>query len=230
LSANKNLIQPDYILIDGNQIFYRMRKSRRAKRLQMRIVHRSLELIIPYKLSVEEGKRFLHSKREWISKNVNLLVKHSQKYFLFGSEIIIEQTYNLFAKKHSFRKKDNLLFIESPQGSPITKNDLFSVYRKHAAKNYLPQRAMILSLKYGFEVKKVSVRKQKSRWGSCSSKGTISLNDRLIEHREEVIDYVIIHELSHLVHMNHSPKFWALVQKHCPNYKLLKRQLKIEGA
>jgi len=90
--------------------------------------------------------------------------------------------------------------------------------------------AKILSLKYGFEVKKVSVRKQKSRWGSCSSKGTISLNDRLIEHREEVIDYVIIHELSHLVHMNHSPKFWALVQKHCPNYKLLKRQLKIEGA
>ena len=229
MSAYKNLFLPDYILIGSNQIYYRIRKSARAKRLQMRIINNSLELIVPSRIPVEEGKRFLHTRREWINKNINLLSQKSKKYFLFGNEIIIEQTYDLFAKKHTFRKIDNMLFIEIPQDSSITKDDLFSVYRKNAAKKYLPRRAMMLSLRFGFEVKKVSVRKQKSRWGSCSSKGTISLNDRLLEHKEEVIDYVIIHEFCHLIHMNHSQKFWALVQKYCPDYKLLKKQLKNSG-
>ncbi len=225
--ANKNLFQPDYIIIGGEQIFYTVRKSSRAKRLQMRIVNNSLELIIPTRVPIEEGKRFLHIRREWISKNLKYLIVQPKKYFLFGIKTIIEQSFNLFAKKHTFRKKENILFIESPQDSTITKDDLFSVYRKHAAKIYLPQRTLNLAGRFGFEVKRVTVRKQKSRWGSCSSKGTISLNDRLLEHNEKVIDYVIIHELCHLVYMNHSQKFWLLVEKYCPDYKQLKRQLKL---
>ncbi|MBZ0198421.1 MAG: M48 family metallopeptidase [Ignavibacteriaceae bacterium] len=225
--ANKILIQPDYILLGEHKIFYTVRKSSRAKQLQMRIVNNSLELIIPHRVSVEEGKRFLHTRREWINKNINLLKKQEKKNSLFGNEINIEQSFNLFRKRHTFKKKDNTLFIESPQGSSLTVDDLFTVYRKHSAKIYLPQRTFLLARRLGLTVKRVSVRRQKSRWGSCSSKGTISLNDRLLEHKEAVIDYVIIHELCHLVHMNHSAKFWTLVEQYCPEYKMLKRQLKI---
>jgi len=70
-------------------------------------------------------------------------------------------------------------------------------------------------------------RMMKSKWGVCNRLSkTITLNTHLIEHRIEVIDYVIIHELAHLVHFNHSKSFWNLVAKYCPNYKLLRKELK----
>jgi hypothetical protein len=70
------------------------------------------------------------------------------------------------------------------------------------------------------------VRNQKSRWGSCSRRGTISLNWRLIQAPPFVCDYIILHELSHLKEMNHSARFWHEVERVCPDYKMAERWLK----
>ncbi|MFA6252919.1 MAG: M48 family metallopeptidase [Patescibacteria group bacterium] len=74
--------------------------------------------------------------------------------------------------------------------------------------------------------KKISVRNQKSRWGSCSSKGNLNFNYRLCLLPSELADYIIVHELCHLQEMNHSQHFWLLVAQTQPNYRLLKKQLK----
>jgi len=72
----------------------------------------------------------------------------------------------------------------------------------------------------------LKIRKMKTRWGVCSKKKIITLNSELIKYSVQTIDYVIIHELSHFIHFNHSKKFWALVSKYCPNYKLIRKSLK----
>lgn len=77
---------------------------------------------------------------------------------------------------------------------------------------------MELAALHGIGVARVSVRNQRSRWGSCSRRGTISLNWRLIQTPEEVRDYIILHELPHRRHMNHSLRFWQEVERLCPGY------------
>lgn len=78
-----------------------------------------------------------------------------------------------------------------------------------------------------FEYPNLKIRKMKSRWGVCNKKNmTITLNSNLIRYSIDKLDYVIIHELSHFIHFNHSKEFWTLVEKYCPNYKEIKKMLK----
>lgn len=98
------------------------------------------------------------------------------------------------------------------------------------AKIELPARTWELAAVTGVEVKLVSVRNQRSRWGSCSANGTISLNWRLVQTPDFVRDYIIYHELMHLREMNHSARFWARVEEVCPNWREAERWLKRNGS
>jgi predicted metal-dependent hydrolase len=94
------------------------------------------------------------------------------------------------------------------------------------AKRELPVRLLELALMHGLPVARISVRSQKWRWGSCSRSGHICLNWRLVQLPEAVRDYVLIHELMHLKRMDHSPRFWRLVEQACPDYRTLRRRLR----
>lgn len=106
----------------------------------------------------------------------------------------------------------------------LLKKHLMNFYHEKAI-NHLNQRLRILSKLTGLYPKRVSYRNQKTRWGSCTSVGNINLNWKLVAFEPDLIDYVIIHELCHLIHPNHSRRFWSLVSSHCPNFKLLDKQL-----
>ena len=98
------------------------------------------------------------------------------------------------------------------------------------AKIELPARAWELAATVGVEVKQVTVRNQRSRWGSCSATGTISLNWRLVQTPDSVRDYIVYHELMHLREMNHSERFWARVEEVCPPWREAELWLKRNGS
>ena len=90
----------------------------------------------------------------------------------------------------------------------------------------LPPRVLELASLHQLTVRRVTVRDQKSRWGSCSRRGTISLNWRLVQTPIQVRDYIILHELMHLREMNHSARYWREVERVCPDYLAAERWLK----
>jgi len=110
-----------------------------------------------------------------------------------------------------------------------TQGDLRPAIQKHMralASEELPLRVMELASHHGINVSRVSVRNQKSRWGSCSRRGTVSLNWRLMQAPGFVRDYIILHELAHRRQMNHSKKFWQEVERLFPDYLQAERWLK----
>ncbi|MDR3125732.1 MAG: M48 family metallopeptidase [Candidatus Nomurabacteria bacterium] len=111
-----------------------------------------------------------------------------------------------------------------PQIKHYSESEIKQIRRK--AHEFLPARVDFLARRHGFRYAKVSLRNQKTRWGSCSSKNNLSLNIALVLLRPELIDYVILHELAHTKHKNHSADFWRCLENVLPNYKNLRRELK----
>ena len=98
-----------------------------------------------------------------------------------------------------------------------------------AEKQDIPRRVARVAALVGVSYGRITIRAQKSRWGSCSGKGNLNFNCLLMLLPPEIIDYVVVHELCHRKEMNHSPKFWAHVERILPNYRTLKQQLKNLG-
>ena len=94
------------------------------------------------------------------------------------------------------------------------------------AKKIFPERTAYFAERMGVTYNRITIREQKTRWGSCSSKGNLNYNYQLYYLPEELLDYVVIHELAHRRHMNHSADFWAEVEKYCPDYKVQRKRLK----
>lgn len=215
------------ILINQKSISYNLRYSRKARYMRLQISRGSnLELVLPRGYELADAERFVRQKSDWISKHLRPAKDEKEKYLLLGKEIKIVQVYEMFARKHKLILEGNELKIVSPTGSKIDIKKIYNIWIKNFAKACLPERVRSLANKYGFKINKVAIRNQKTRWGSCSAKGNLSFNLNLVKYRKEIVDYVIIHELCHLIEMNHSKKFWLLVEKVCLDYKILRKELK----
>ncbi len=111
-------------------------------------------------------------------------------------------------------------------GIEFTIKEEFRKYLRNKAKTYLPKRLEEIAQQFGYKYNKVALKFMKSRWGSCSYKNNINLNISLVTLENELIDYVLLHELVHTVEKNHGEAFWARVLIHMPDARIRRRALK----
>jgi hypothetical protein len=107
---------------------------------------------------------------------------------------------------------------------PATRKDYLK--HKELAREIAKKKLEYFNQFYGFSVGKISIRNQKTRWGSCSKDGNLSFSYRIIYLPEKLSDYIVVHELCHIGQFNHSKNFWALVEKMVPEYKKIRKEIK----
>lgn len=206
----------------------KIRKNKLARSVKLSVgVDGSLRASIPYYSPEFAVRRLVNGNRDEIRK---MLATHNAKNSYQDGDLI-GKTHTLFLRKFSgeeikISNEGNQILIQIPQGlafeNPLVQSEIRKTVSKilrKQAKAYLPRRITFLAEKYNFEFTKLRLSHTRTRWGSCSSSGTISLNIALMNLPHHLIDYVIIHELCHTRQMNHSQLFWKEVERYDPEYK-----------
>lgn len=133
-------------------------------------------------------------------------------------------------KKINIEIIDNIFFIYKPFDMQINVTEVLNNFKKLECQKYINTRIKYFLKNYTFNfnilLNKISYKNQKTKWGSCSSKRNLNFNYNIIEKSPDIIDYLIVHELSHTIFMNHSKNFWNYVGQIIPNYKILEEKLK----
>ncbi|MEI6054046.1 MAG: SprT family zinc-dependent metalloprotease [Candidatus Saccharibacteria bacterium] len=212
-----------------------IRRSQMASQVKLRVapdgtLHASLPIYAPTFLV----KGLLNTSRDKIRQ----MLAQAKPEYSYSNGMQIGKSHTLIIQPSnnidfSVSRHGQQIIVKMPQGesanSPIIsrkiRDTIISALRIEA-KSYLPRRLSFLADKFNFDYSKVKFSHASGRWGSCSSKGTISLNIALMKLPFELIDYIIIHELSHTKQMNHGKDFWSLVASADPKYKLHRHTLK----
>ena len=166
-------------------------------------------------------------------KSLSLEVKADGRVLLRAPLWAGQRQLKAFAEKNRdwiARKQEEarLRREETSAALPLTEEELKALQKR--GRVLFAERAARYAPLVGVDFGRISVRKQHSKWGSCSSQGKLSFNCLLLLAPEEVLDYVVVHELCHRLEMNHSPRFWAHVRRVLPNYESSRRYLRENGA
>lgn len=184
---------------------------------------KGLELIIPSGTNSSAALKFIKEHENWIAKRK---LKPSDGFLWLGRNLKIIKETHPHEKYYKLNLNEDVLTISGPFPEEVNIKPLYEAWLYNSAKKFLTGRTLYLSELHGFHPSGITVRRQTSRWGSCSRKGNISLNYKLMKYPENIIDYVIIHELCHLKELNHSAKFWKLVEHYVPDYREMRKKLK----
>lgn len=203
---------------NNRNIEYTIRVSGRAKRVSIKIINGRVVLVTPENFPVAKAINFLGSKGKWILKHLDA-----------RPPVVNELIYRGKPMQPAY-KGDGITFVEKKNDTRLEFDDelkrSFEIWMYNAARIFIPLRTGELASEYGFNFGKISVKRLRSRWGSCSPQGNLSFNYKIMQFEEDVTDYVIIHELCHTKVMNHSSDFWKLVKNILPNYRELKKALR----
>ena len=208
-----------------------MVRNPRARRYLLRLrPDGTARVTIPHGGSTAMARQFVERHTAWLEREFQRLQAQPRKpvawtigteIFLRGNAVRIEAGFNGVAGTVRFGGESVRVSDTAADLRPAIEGHL-----RRLSTRELPPRVLHLAARHGLIVRRITVRNQKSRWGSCSRRGTISLNWRLIQTPAFVSDYICLHELMHLRQMNHSLRFWREMERVCPDYRMAKRWLK----
>jgi predicted metal-dependent hydrolase len=220
---------------DGEIFLVRLRRHRQARRYTLRIhaVTREVVLTMPPRGSVRQASAFAQKHGAWIAARLERLPDAAP--FTHGAVLPLRGVEHRIMYKRAAR---GTVWIETGEGSerllcvagaephiPRRVRD----FLKREAKSDLEKASRLAAAALGVAIKRVSIRDQSSRWGSCSTTGVLSYSWRLILAPPFVLDYLAAHEVAHLIEMNHSPAFWRLVERICPHMSSARTWLDAHG-
>ena len=192
----------------------------------------TLTVRAPLRMKEADIRQFIQAKQDWIKRKQAQAQKEAssprqyvdgEMFWYLGQEVpmrVISDGKPALVMDECFR----LTKSAQPQAESV-----FMAWYKRQARRIVTNRVEFFAGKYGFKVGKVRISSARTRWGSCSHKGTLSFTWRLVMAPNDVIDYVVVHELCHLKEMNHSRAFWSQVEAILPDYKQHRKWLKDKG-
>lgn len=216
------------IEIGNPSITVHIRRSARARNYSLRISNTdgAVRLTVPDFAPLTEALDFARRQEGWL--RVNLAKRPARMTPGFGQSVLFEgQTVPVLpGPGRAVRFSEGQLSVPGPEsGVPARLRGFF----KTRARDRLVPLSGKYSRALGQNMGRITLRDTRSRWGSCSSAGDLMYSWRLIMAPPAVLDYVAAHEVSHMVEMNHSPAFWAVVQRICPEYKIQRNWLRQNG-
>jgi predicted metal-dependent hydrolase len=223
-------------LSNGSSTNIEIIRSNRAKRISLKAKRLGIYAVVPILTSPFELTTFIESKREWILKSVTyfekvttgldpMLIQRGKILFLgtpYDIQLVKDQRCYVILSEN-LRK----ITVHSPNGNR-RKKVIIEFYRQHTSR-ILDERIRLFSSKLNLNFNRISIRYHRSRWGSCSIKKNLNFNVMLAALPNHVIDYIIVHELLHLVELNHSKRFWNLVKLNRPTYEDDRKWLRMYG-
>lgn len=213
-----------------SEIPYGIRRSDRARRVRVTVdPARGVEVVLPRRAPRREAAAAIRELRPWIERRIAELERAREAVMARGDSVpYLGQPLRLIpqpGRTRAHRRGDELL-VPAGQAQVAA---LERFYRRAAHAEIAPRLDRACDA-IGVSYERLTIRSQRTRWASCSRSGTMSFNWRLLLAPEPVLDYVVWHEACHLEVLDHSPRFWRLVARHCPGYREQLRWLRRHGA
>jgi len=230
------LIGTHKTILDDHAVSYTVKRSYRAKYVRLEVRAKTgLTVVIPGSYNTDDMPALLKKKERWIldklaeygktqSVDVEKKLRSGDSIPYLGRHLKVVERHNPGTPVSVRLEKDRLLVNLGSQNGRL--NLVLEWWYRQQAERLIKKRADELCPRLGVTYGRLSIRRAKTRWGSCSQKGNLNFNWKLLMVPEPVIDYVIIHELAHLKEMNHSKNFWKLVAEHCPKWRNHRKWLK----
>jgi predicted metal-dependent hydrolase len=208
-------------------------RVRRARKYILRVrPDGTLRVTIPRGGSRREAESFVVQHRRWVEdERVRVASRHAPVEWYAGETVPMRGVATTITTEQKGRSRFVLfagtrvrVALEAVNLRPAVETAL-----RHIAARELVPRLRTLAAEHGLTVTRVAIRNQRSRWGSCSTSGVITLNFRLVQMPPWVSDYVLLHELMHMRQQNHSRRYWRLVEQVCPDFRAAEKWLRVDG-
>jgi hypothetical protein len=212
---------------------WRLRVSARARTMRIQVhPHGGVEIVAPSRARPAEIEAFIAEHRDWIVRTQQKFIAGREAEPLLPGQIDLTavapaslQIRYYCAPEARVSEEAGFLFVTAPMLDAAHCWPLLQSWLKRRARLDILAAASLIAADIGIQPRRVHIRLQRSRWGSCSSSGTVSLNAALLLRSPDELRYVVVHELCHLQHMNHSPRYWRLVESFVPDYRLHEKTL-----
>jgi len=225
--------EPQLLKLDSTSVPLVFIRNRRARRYVLRLRPDGIARVtVPRGGSLAEARAFAERNTSWLERHVQKMASQPRGPvpWPIGTEILFRGErvrLETSPENHSIAVGDERVSLTRfTNGATADLRPVVERHLRRLASRELPPRTLELATLHELAVTRVTVRNQRSRWGSCSRRGAISLNWRLVQAPIFVRDYIILHELMHLRQMNHSRRFWREVEAVCPGYRAAEAWLK----
>ncbi len=209
-----------------------VRSARRRKTVQLQIRQQQIICRAPQHITNADILEILAKKSDWITQQLQRPLAKPKQYIDGEVFYYLGQPYQLHlvhGTRTQVQRSTDQLIVATPQTTPDqVKTSLIHWYQQQAVAE-LSSRVAHYQGQISVSPTRILIKSYKTRWGVCHADGRISFNWRIILAPSAIVDYVVIHELCHLVHLNHSAQFWQLVQQHNPNCQMARRWLRQHG-
>ena len=227
--------QEHSVTLSDRIVPYTIKRSPR-RRLSMTIDHRGLRVLGPMNLSLRQSESLILTHESWVIQkldewrserlNGSWSIHGDIPLPIFGVPHAVKTMHHAARRSRIDRLENTVLLYSSDPNNAARSHKSLVQWLRQEALTHFESRISELAPRMGVRISALSLSQARTRWGSCTSNGHIRLNWRLVHLPQDLVDYVIVHELAHLKEMNHSPRFWAVVESIYPAHKAARKALR----